>query len=36
MKYKARLKRLEARIKAWENIPKSIQSAYKKPGSRNK
>lgn len=36
MKYKARLKRLEARIRAYEALPKSIQGAYTKPGSKNK
>ena len=36
MKYKKRLKSLEARQKWWDNLPKSIQSAYKRPGSRNK
>ncbi len=36
MKYKARLKRLEARIRAYEALPKSIQGAYTRPGSKNK
>ena len=36
MKYKNRLKRLEARIKAWELYPKNPAGAYKKPGSKNK
>ena len=36
MKYKARLKRLEARIKAFDSMSKSVQGAYTRPGSKNK
>lgn len=36
MKYKARLKRLEARIKHYDSMPKNIQGSYTKPGSKNK
>ena len=36
MKYKARLKKLEARQKAWETYPKNPTGAYTKPGSKNK
>ena len=36
MKYKARVKRLEARQKFWDSLSKSIQGAYKRPGSMNK
>jgi hypothetical protein len=33
---KARIKRLEARIRAWETYPKNPAGAYTKPGSKNK
>jgi hypothetical protein len=36
MKYKHRLKRLEARQKWFDNLSKSIQAAYTRPGSKNK
>ena len=36
MKYKARLKRLEARIRNWETCPKNPAGSYTKPGSLNK
>lgn len=36
MKYKSRLKRLESRQKWYDNLPKSIQKAYTRPGSKNK
>lgn len=36
MKYKAKLRNLEGRIKNWEQIPKNIQGAYCKPGSEKK
>lgn len=36
MKYKKRIARLQARIKWWESLSKSIQGAYTKPGSLNK
>lgn len=36
MKMKARRRRLEARIKAWESYPKNPEGAYTKPGSLNK
>lgn len=36
MKYKNRQKRLQARIKWYENLPKAIQGGYTKPGSQKK
>jgi hypothetical protein len=36
MKRKNKIKRLEARIKAWESYPKNPSGAYTKPGSMNK
>ena len=36
MKYKRRLERLQARIKAWESYPKNPSGSYTRPGSRNK
>ena len=36
MKYKAKLKTLEARRKSFDNLPKSIQEAYTRPGSQHK
>lgn len=36
MKAKNKLKWLEARIKNWESIPKSVQGGYTKPGSQSK
>lgn len=36
MKYKKKLKNLQARLKWWDNLPKSIQGAYCRPGSEKK
>lgn len=36
VKQRAKNKKLEARIKAWESIPKSIQIGYTRPGSQKK
>lgn len=36
VKYKNKLKKLAARIKFWENLPKNVQSGYTKPGSEKK
>ena len=36
MKYKARLKKLEARQKAWDSAPKAVQASTTRPGSKNK
>lgn len=36
MKAKHRLKNLQGRIKWWENLPKSIQGGYTRPGSEKK
>lgn len=36
MKYKKYLKKLEARIRWYENLPKSIQGGYTRPGSKKK
>ena len=36
MKAKKYIKHLEARIKWWESLPKSIQGAYVRPGSEKK
>lgn len=36
MKYKNKLKMLEARIKWYDSLPKSIASAYTRPGSQKK
>jgi len=36
MKMKNRIKRLQARIKAWESYPKNPAGSYTKPGSLNK
>lgn len=36
MKYKNRLKRLEARIKQYETFPKNPPGAYTRPASKNK
>ena len=36
MKYKAKLKNLEARIKWYDSLPNSIQGSYVRPGSQKK
>jgi hypothetical protein len=36
MKYRNKIKRLEARKKAWESLPKSPDGAFTKPGSFKK
>lgn len=36
MKMKAKIAKLQARIKAWESLSKSVQGAYMKPGSEKK
>ena len=36
MKYKKRIKRLEARIKSYESIPLEKRQGFKKPGSYKK
>jgi len=36
MKYKAKLAKLEARRKAYDALPKNIQSSYMRPGSQHK
>lgn len=36
MKYKKKLKTLEARRKWWDSLPKSIQGSYVRPGSEKK
>lgn len=36
VKMRNKLKKLEARIKAWESYPKNPSGAYTKPGSKNK
>ena len=36
MKYKNRLKKLEARRKQWDAYPQSVKSATTRPGSETK
>lgn len=36
MKYKHKLRTLQTRIKWWDNLPKSIQGGYTRPGSEKK
>ena len=36
MKYKNKLKNLEARQRQWDSFPKDIQAGTTRPGSKNK
>lgn len=36
MKYKNKLKKLEARVKFYDSLPKNIQNSYMRPGSQHK
>ena len=36
MKYKNKLKKLDARRKQWDSFPKDVQSSTTRPGSQHK
>jgi len=36
MKYKARIKNLEARRRFWDSLPRNVQESTTRPGSLNK